>query len=111
MEEKVIKNILDKLQIPKHFLGYKYIKTLIINILNKDIYTVIKEEYAVAKSHKTTRSKVERAIRYAVESSIANKYFKVKYKITVKGFVELVKDEVLEKLSMEQEILSKNNVL
>lgn len=106
MEEKIIREILLDLEIPSCLLGFKYIKTLILNFLEEDICKITLAYKIVAKKHKTTADKVERAIRTALGRSVANKHFNIKHKITNKEFVELIKIEVLEKLSVKQEILS-----
>lgn len=111
MEEKIIKEILLNLEIPISLLGFKYIKTLIICFLNEDISKITTAYEIVAKKHKATATKVERAIRGALEKSIANKYFKIEHKIANKEFIELIKNETLDKLSVKQEITSKNNEL
>lgn len=65
-------NIIHALQrvgIPSHLLGYEYLKSALSICLEYPaaIRGMTKELYpAVAKSHKTTGSKVERAIRHAV---------------------------------------------
>ncbi len=99
------------LEIPISLLGFKYIKTLVICFLYEDITKITTAYKIVAKQHKTIASRVERAIRSALERSIANKYFKIEHKITNKEFIELIKIETLEKLSVKQEITSKNNEL
>lgn len=111
MEEKIIKEILLKLDIPISLLGFKYIKTLIIHILNEDTYQITNVYAIVAKKHKTIASRVDRAIRHALEKSKANEYFNIEHKISNKEFIELIKSETLDKLSVEQEIMSKNNEL
>ena len=111
MEEKIIKEILLNLEIPISLLGFKYIKTLIIFFLYEDISKITTAYKVVAKKHKATASKVERAIRHALERSKVNEYFKIKHKITNKEFIELIKNETLEKLSVKQENMSKNNEL
>lgn len=111
MEEKIIKEILFNLEIPISLLGFKYIKTLIMTFLNNDISKITATYEIVARKHKSTASKVERAIRTALEKSKVNEYFKIEHKIANKEFIELIKNEVLDKLSVEQEIMSKNNEL
>ena len=63
---------LRELDIPVHMKGYQFIKTA-MNILRKDpsvIYAITKELYpAVAEIHDTIGSRVERGIRYALESA------------------------------------------
>ncbi len=111
MEEKIIKEILLNLEIPISLLGFKYIKTLVAYLLNEDTYQITKIYSIIARKHKTTGSRVERAIRHALTVSKANQYFNIEHKITNKEFIELIKNETLEKLSVKQENMSKNNEL
>lgn len=111
MEEKIIKNILVNLDIPVSFLGFKYIKTSILHILNEEIYQITRIYEVVARKHKTTASRVEKAVRYALERSKANKYFEIEHKISNKEFIELIKNETLDKLFVEQGKMSKINEL
>lgn len=111
MEEKIIKEILLNLEIPISLLGFKYIKTLVTYLLNEDTYQITKIYSTIARKHKTTGSRVERAIRHALTASKANQYFNIEHKITNKEFIELIKNETLEKLSVKQENMSENNEL
>jgi len=84
MKTKIIK-ALRNLAIPPHILGYEYLKTAIeICIEDKTaIHKITKVVYPqVAKTHLTTASRVERAIRHSIELSLTrvdreelNKYF------------------------------------
>lgn len=111
MKEEIIKNILTELQIPKSFLGFKYITTAVLCVIDMETFSVMELYKRVAKKHKTTASKVEKDIRYALEFCNAQEYFNVTYKVISKEFIELIKDKTLKKLSMEQEILSNDNEL
>jgi two-component system response regulator (stage 0 sporulation protein A) len=67
---KTIADTLKELGIPADILGYRYLNDAIEMVLNDDtaIYRVTKEIYpAVAKANKSTASRVERAIRHAVD--------------------------------------------
>jgi two-component system response regulator (stage 0 sporulation protein A) len=69
MESKIRKIVL-QLGVPQHLKGYKYIKTAVRRVCaNPDeLDAVTKCLYPeVAKEHKTTPSRVERAIRHAIE--------------------------------------------
>ena len=64
--------MLRKLGVPANLLGYEYLKTAIelcladksaINRMTKQLYP------AIAKTHDTTPSRVERAIRHAIETA------------------------------------------
>lgn len=64
-----IKEALFKAGIPAHIKGYHYLKTGIQLILEnpEKIHSITKVYPEIAKIHGTTASKVERAIRYAIE--------------------------------------------
>lgn len=69
MESKIRKIVL-QLGVPQHLKGYKYIKTAVRRVCaNPDeLDAVTRCLYPeVAKEHKTTPSRVERAIRHAIE--------------------------------------------
>lgn len=106
MEEKIIKEILLEVGVPIHYLGFKYATTLVKHVLTEDVTKITVLYSIVARKHKSTASKVERAIRSALEKSKANEYFNIGHKIRNKEFIELVKFKALEKLSVKQEILS-----
>ena len=70
--EKSITKILHELGVPSHIKGYQYIREGIINLYNKPeiIGGITKELYPdIAKKFDTTVSRVERAIRHAIEVS------------------------------------------
>ena len=65
-----IKEALFKAGIPAHIKGYHYLKTGIDLVLEnpEKIHAITKELYPeIAKKHDTTVSRVERAIRHAIE--------------------------------------------
>lgn len=65
-------HILKKLGVPPHIKGYKYIIAAVDLILEdeKHLYGVTKTLYpAIARKFETTSSRVERAIRHAVETA------------------------------------------
>lgn len=69
MENKII-NTLKDLGVPCNLLGYGYIKQALLMILQDSSYlkSVTKDLYPdIAKKNQTTASRVERAIRHAVE--------------------------------------------
>lgn len=73
-EENVIKvtNMLHSLGIPSHIKGYSYIRDGILKILNNSrlVGSITKELYPeIAVNYNTTSSRVERAIRHAIEVS------------------------------------------
>ena len=80
-----ITEILHQIGVPAHIKGYQYLRDSILMAINDDeiINAVTKRLYpAVAKKHGTTSSRVERAIRHAIEVAwdrgdvdVLNSYF------------------------------------
>lgn len=83
--EMRVTEIIHQIGVPAHIKGYQYLRDAIIMAINDDdiINAVTKRLYpAVAKKHNTTSSRVERAIRHAIEVAwdrgdvdILNSYF------------------------------------
>ena len=83
--EMKVTEIIHQIGVPAHIKGYQYIRDAIIMAINDDdiINAVTKRLYpAVAKKHGTTSSRVERAIRHAIEVAwdrgdvdVLNSYF------------------------------------
>ena len=68
--EIVISDIMRQIGVPAHIKGYQYLReSIILSIKNPDLmHSVTKVLYpTVAKTNKTTPSRVERAIRHAIE--------------------------------------------
>lgn len=68
--EKRVTNIIHEVGVPAHIKGYQYIRDAIIMSVNnvEVINQITKQLYPdLAKKHKTTPSRVERAIRHAIE--------------------------------------------
>lgn len=68
--ETQVTNVIHKIGVPAHIKGYQYLRTAIMmTIENNDlINSVTKILYpSVAKKYQTTSSRVERAIRHAIE--------------------------------------------
>lgn len=73
-ERKVVK-LLKNIGVPPHLSGYEFIKTAVLMALEDAsvLKSITKELYPdIAKKHKTTASRVERAIRHATETSFDN---------------------------------------
>jgi two-component system response regulator (stage 0 sporulation protein A) len=109
MEAQVTK-IIHQIGVPAHIKGYQYLRTAIIMTVNNSDYinSVTKVLYpAVAKEYNTTSSRVERAIRHAIEVAWnrgkienVNSLFGVKVynhneKPTNGEFIALVADKML----------------
>ena len=83
--ETQVTKILHKIGVPAHIKGYQYLRTAIIMTVenNNLINSVTKILYpSVAKAYETTSSRVERAIRHAIEVAwdrgdldVLNSYF------------------------------------
>lgn len=83
--ETQVTNILHRIGVPAHIKGYQYLRTAILMTIedNDLINSVTKILYpAVAKKYQTTSSRVERAIRHAIEVAwdrgdieVLNSYF------------------------------------
>ncbi len=83
--EMRVTEIIHQIGVPAHIKGYQYLRDAIIMSINDDdiINAVTKRLYpAVAKKHSTTSSRVERAIRHAIEVAwdrgdvdVLNSYF------------------------------------
>lgn len=111
MESKVIneeeikltaKQLLKDIGIKIHFLGFKYWITAIVIALKNDKeteenLTMMALYSLVAKKHRTTASKTERAMRYAYSELDLQNYFNVSYSINNTALLFLLKEKVLEK--------------
>ena len=65
-----VSELLHNLGIPAHIKGYRYVRRAIIIVTENPNISITKELYpSVAKEFDTTASRVERAIRHAVELS------------------------------------------
>ena len=65
-----VTNIIQDIGIPAHIKGYRYLREAILMVVNRVelLGSVTKELYpTIARAHQTTPSRVERAIRHAIE--------------------------------------------
>lgn len=107
--ELKITEILHQIGVPAHIKGYHYLRNSIMRSVNDPeiINAVTKELYpSVAKSFKTTSSRVERAIRHAIEVAwdrgdldILSSYFgytihSLKGKPTNSEFIAMISDKL-----------------
>ena len=70
--EALVTNVIHELGVPAHIKGYQYLREAIIMVINDiDIINQITKQLypEIAKKFKTTPSRVERAIRHAIEVS------------------------------------------
>lgn len=68
--EIIVTNIIHEIGVPAHIKGYQYLRdSIIMTVNNMDILnSITKQLYpTIAKMHGTTSSRVERAIRHAIE--------------------------------------------
>ena len=101
--------ILHQIGVPAHIKGYQYLRdSIIMAIENPDIINAITKQLypSVAKRYATTSSRVERAIRHAIEVAwdrgdvdILNSYFgytiqNTRGKPTNSEFVAMISDKL-----------------
>ncbi len=68
--ESDVTNVIHEIGVPAHIKGYQYLRDAIIMSVNDTemLNSITKQLYpTIAKHHKTTPSRVERAIRHAIE--------------------------------------------
>ncbi len=113
--ELMITDIIHQIGVPAHIKGYHYLReAIILSIKNSDIInSVTKLLYpTVAKKHSTTASRVERAIRHAIEVAwdrgdidVLNSYFgytiqNERGKPTNSEFIAMISDKLRLKLKI-----------
>ncbi len=113
--ELMITDIIHQIGVPAHIKGYHYLReAIILSIKNSDIInSVTKLLYpTVAKKHNTTASRVERAIRHAIEVAwdrgdidVLNSYFgytiqNERGKPTNSEFIAMISDKLRLKLKI-----------
>lgn len=96
------KQLLKDIGIKIHFLGFKYwITALVISLKHdeetEENLTMMTLYSLVAKKHRTTTSKTERAMRYAYSGLDLKNYFNVSYSINNTALLFLLKDKIQEK--------------
>lgn len=107
--ETQVTDVIHQIGVPAHIKGYQYLRTAIMmTIENTDlINSITKELYpSVAKTYGTTSSRVERAIRHAIEVAwdrgdvdVINSYFgytvqSTRGKPTNSEFIALISDKL-----------------
>jgi two-component system response regulator (stage 0 sporulation protein A) len=107
--EQAVTDIIHEVGVPAHIKGYQYLRDAIIRVIQCPdmINAVTKQLYPqVAKKYATTSSRVERAIRHAIEVAwdrgdidILQKYFgytvsNIKGKPTNSEFIALISDKL-----------------
>ncbi len=99
--ETIAKQLLKDIGIKLHHLGFKYwvtamYITLDIEFNNRESLRMMELYYMVARKHRTTATKVERAMRYAYATIDLKQYFKVSYTINNTALLFLLKEAVKE---------------
>lgn len=99
--KKCVKTVLKNANIPKDFLGFKYLEAILIDSYDHfDDYKIsdLYQEYAT--KFKVTPIRIERAIRYITDSyqRQLQRYFDKRYKITAKKLIFLLQNEVQKEL-------------
>ncbi len=107
--EVAVTNLIQRLGVPAHVKGYHYLRTAIIDAVddNSLMDCITKQLYpTVARQHNTTSSRVERAIRHAIEiawdrteTEKLNSFFGYpselyRYRPTNSEFIALVSDKL-----------------
>ena len=107
--ENMVTDVIHEIGVPAHIKGYQYLRDAIIRTVNdmEMINAVTKALYPqVAKKFNTTASRVERAIRHAIEVAwdrgdleVLQKYFgytvsNIKGKPTNSEFIALISDRL-----------------
>ena len=107
--EVMVTDILHQIGVPAHIKGYQYLRSsILLSTQNREIINhITKELYpTVAKKYKTTATRVERAIRHAIEVAwdrgdvdVLNAYFgytihNQKGKPTNSEFVAMISDKI-----------------
>lgn len=100
--ETIAKQILKDMGIKVHHLGFKYWVTAIyitldIDLNNRPELKMMELYYMVARKHRTTASKAERAMRYVYATLDLKQYFNVTYSINNTALLFLLKEVVKEK--------------
>lgn len=70
--DKVVSKLLREVGVAPHLLGYEYLRVaIIVSLKNREyLYSITKSLYPyIAKEKATTSSRVERAIRHAIETA------------------------------------------
>lgn len=101
--ETIAKQLLKDIGIKLHHLGFKYWITAIyitldIEFNNRESLRMMELYYMVARKHRTTASKTEKAMRYAYATIDLKQYFKVSYTINNTALLFLLIEEVKKKL-------------
>ncbi len=97
--KKIAKQLLKEMEIKVNLLGFKYWQTALALVIEDEGKIVMMSLYcSVAKKHRTTASKVERAMRYAYMDLNLKQIFKTDYPINNKALLFLLIDRIMNKI-------------
>lgn len=99
----IAKQLLRKIGVKVHLSGFKYWTTALLIIKENELkeeskISMMKLYDLIAKKHKTTGSKVEKAMRFVYEKLDLKQQFNVNYPINNTALLFLLKEEVDDKL-------------
>ena len=115
--EIMVTDVIQKIGVPAHIKGYHYLRTAIISAINNSqlMESVTKQLYpCVAQKYSTTSSRVERAIRHAIEiawdrvnSDVISSFFgysvnSFRGRPTNSEFIALITDKIRLKLKLSK---------
>ena len=115
--EIMVTDVIQKIGVPAHIKGYHYLRTAIISSINNSqlMESVTKQLYpCVAQKYSTTSSRVERAIRHAIEiawdrgnSDVISSFFgysvnSFRGRPTNSEFIALITDKIRLKLKLSK---------
>lgn len=102
--KKITKRVLKEIGIKTHILGFKYWVTALLLVIEDEENSetgniVMMKLYSrIARKHKTTSSKVERAMSYVHSELDLKQQFDVDYPINNTALLFLLKEEVMNRM-------------
>lgn len=102
--KKIAKQVLKEIGIKTHILGFKYWVTALLLVIEDEENSengnivMMKLYLRIARKHKTTFSKVERAMRYVHLELDLKRQFDVDYPINNTALLFLLKEEVMDRM-------------
>lgn len=103
MKDEIIreaKGILLEMNVNASWKGFRYLATAVYLKIQDEEVSTMKLYEKVAKKHRTTASKVERACRYVYDSRDFSKEFSSNHKITNSELINLLVEEVKKNLKI-----------
>lgn len=102
--KKIAKQVLKEIGIKTHILGFKYWVTALLLVIEDEENSetgniVMMKLYSrIARKHKRTFSKVERAMRYVHSELDLKQQFDVEYPINNTALLFLLKEEIMNRM-------------